>query len=330
MQYFNRPATFTRHKTTMKASLTNTTPTAIPPRFRNPAGMIAEDVYVQTPLVQDVEELRDSTVEAAGGRLVNLAEKWFFAFVHPGAEERPVPYEALAELHGLHARHKSLNEPGDDIWTMNRLRSLSPALSLVSDPARSAHVLHMLLELPVADRARCFGLVLGAGCGLAMLGGHLSMVRAGVHESGWLGVEADPEAAVRADELSRFLGLGEVVCVDPADPAAYGPLPEVDRILCPSVFGPLRDGSWHASLHAVQALFRHAPGRVEHAEAHPEGVIAYSRDTGVSLILSRDTAFKCPVDYHPSSLNPQGLYQDDRVLPLHRLGEPFRSFLSFG
>lgn len=283
----------------------------------------------QTPLALDVERMADPATEVNTDALVNLAAKYFFAFVHPGAQENPVPVEEIALLVMMYERCASLNEPDDDIEIMNVLRRHAPGLSLAADAGRAALILSELLRQAPAAGSKFLGLDIHTGSGLLALGQCLMARRLSRRPIEVWGMERDGATAQRAGELLRSLGAGNVVEADPASAASYDILGgrPVSMISTPLVTGETGSLSEDMYFGSYAALFE-ALGKEAHRSAFfPEGLIAYSRDMNASLILSRENGYQRPPEYADATFHPQGLVVDGRVLPLHRLASGIRNIL---
>jgi hypothetical protein len=296
------------------------------PRTMTPGPLSPVLVHLDgTPLRREVERLSDPGFRPTDAALLNLAAKYFFAFVHPGAQENPVPPEELDRLLGLYARCGSLNEPDDDIELMNRLRRLAPALAFPADARRAALLLgELLATVPAATGSRFLGLDVRSGAGLFVLGGAILARRLGFSAVEAWGVEQDEAVAERSGELLRSLGAGNVVADDPALPEAYAmlggrPVSLVTTTLGSDASARLTEERFFAPWRAV---FRALGGPAERAAFFPEGVIAYGREMNASLIFSRINGFQCPAEYTDAAFHPQGVFVNGRLLPLHRLSDP--------
>ncbi len=281
----------------------------------------------QMPLTSDVERLSDPDFEINKGVLVNLAAKYFFAFVHPGAQDNPVPVGEIERLLKLFGRCKSLNEPEDDIEIMNRLRCFAPSLGFSADMGRAALVLRELLGQSPAPGVRYLGLDLHTGSGLLVLGQYLLARRVERGNIEIWGIEPDPVVAKRAGELLRALGAGNVIEASPEDKSAYemiGGRP-VSMISTPMVIGESVKLSDNKFFGSFATLFAMLGSKVEDTAFFPDGLIAYSRDMNISLIFSKENGFQRPPEYADIEFHPQGLFIDGRIVPLHRLASEVRN-----
>ncbi len=280
-----------------------------------------------SPLVQQVERLFDPAADLEPEQWPDLAAKYFFAYVHPGSEKAPVPLAAVRELMELFARQESLNEPDDDIEVMNLLRRHSRPLAPLSDPALAGHVLRAVADMAPRwepDRPVFQGVDLFSGAGWLVLAQHVLARRLGFGDVRVLGLEPDPGVAERGQDLLERLGLGRIRAADPADPEAPALLPGPPDFVSTGALG------WHERIltrggyfAALSNLSRYFGGLVPSA-CFPEGLVVYSRETGVSLLLSGGNLFQGPPDLADTRFTVQGLYVDNRLTPLHRMGEHYR------
>lgn len=287
------------------------------------------DQLDQEPLMALVRRLCDNDKALAASSLVNLAAKYFFAFVHPGAQENPVPVDEIVSLMNLHARCKSLNEPDDNIEIMNILRQHGPSLGLAADAGRAALVLMEMLHQSPAPGPRFLGLDIHTGSGLLALGQYIMARRLDKGTIQIWGMERDPDTAERAGQLLRALGAGNVVTADPSDVDSYsmlGGMP-VSMVSTPLLTGESASLSDERFFGSYAALFEALGKSAEASVFFPEGLIAYSRDMNASLVFSKDNGYQRPPEYAQSEFQPQGLLVDGRVLPLHRLASGIRNIL---
>ncbi|MBN2140192.1 MAG: hypothetical protein JW718_04210 [Desulfovibrionaceae bacterium] len=281
--------------------------------------------YRTSSLVLDLQTARDPDAALSDGLLLNVALKYFYAYVHPGAEREEVPVGEVGALYRRFLRHGSLNEPEDDIEVMNRMRQVSPGLNVMSDAPRMARILRAVADLdpgPVVRGGRFLGLDLCAGPGLLVLAQNILARRSGAGVVDIVGLEPDPAVAGRTGDLVRSLGLGRLLEADAARPESYAGLLDRDVacVTCPALSGALRRIGPRPAFSAFRALFLAAGPRLGQTVFHPQGLIVYSREVNVSLVLSRDNGFQGPPGYEGSDFLVQGLVLDNRIVPLHRLG----------
>lgn len=283
-------------------------------------------------LVSDIERLCDPQRSVSGEEVVNLIWKYFFSYVFDGAHDEEVSAEEIAELYSLFIRHDSLNEPGDDIETMNRLRRLGQGLCPFADLPRLCAavrgvILHRCPE-PFSGSAY-LGLDLMAGSGLLLLAQHIQARRCGFENVQTWGLEPDEETASRTYDLIAALGVGGVVGLEPSDPRAYavaGSQP-AQFVANSMLAAPLKKVDPVRLFGCYQALFGKQSLMARNAGFYPEGVIAYCRSGNVSLVLSRETDFQAPDEYSCEPLIVHGLLFDGRVVPNHRVGADFCRYL---
>ncbi len=274
-----------------------------------------------TPLCLEVERLSDALHKVQRSALVNIVAKYFFAFVYPGAQKNSIPVKDIRHLFSLFYRCASLNEPDDDIETMNILRRFAPSLQLVADVGRAASILsEMLLQNPV-PREKFLGLDLQTGSGLLALGQSIMAQRLGYEKIAVWGMEEDEQTALRADSLLGTLESGKVVAGDPCLSKSYAMLRKdfVSFVSCPQAFflgGQLAEKGYFAG---YRTLFQVLGEQARHCVFFPEGLIAYSREMNMSFVLSKEEGYQLPAEYADMPLYSQGLVTQGRVLPLHHL-----------
>ncbi|MGE4554344.1 MAG: hypothetical protein AB7D57_14630, partial [Desulfovibrionaceae bacterium] len=136
----------------------------------------------------------------------------------------------------------------------------------------------------------------------------------------------DAAAAARAAALLGRLGAAEVACLDPTAPAAWdllagSPLAEPALVTLGAVgwrWRHLTEAGFFAPMRRLCAALGGAAAR---AVWFPEALVAYSAELGVSLLLTREGGFQPSVRTAGGSFAVQGVRMEDRLLPLHKLGE---------
>ncbi|EGB13945.1 hypothetical protein DND132_0730 [Pseudodesulfovibrio mercurii] len=297
-----------------------------------PAPAIAPDFYTPDPLVADVERLCDPDEPVSDTRLLNLAVKYFFAYVHEDAHCDAVPYAELAALYEQFSRHQSMNEPGDDIEVMNRLRMWSPVLRVLADAPRAAHVLRAVLARTDAAPA-CgpfVGVDLGAGTGIMLLALQILARRGGCSDIQTLGYQCDPLSGERTHDLVHALGAGSVMLADPAREHAFHLVRgrNVDFV-ANEVMAGIQQSLDADNCFDKYRAFIHAVGHgLDRAAFFPDGLVAHSTATRASVILARENGFQPPAEYLTDKFIPQGFILDGKVLPIHKLGSDFYRYLT--
>ena len=292
---------------------------------------IAPDFYTQTSLEADIDVLSDPKSAVSDESLFNLVVKYFCAYVDETAFHRSVPFSELVRLYENFGRHQSLNEPQDNIELMNRMRQLSGALRVLADAPRMAHVLRDIISLrvPYKEEERYVGIDMGTTTGILLLAQHIHARRNGFSEIVIRGFTNDPLAGERTHDLVRALGAGDVLRIDPARPRAYAwleglrPVVVVNEMLS-GMQRMLKPGNF---FDRYKALVGSVPSTAKDAVFYPEGIIAYSREANMSLILSPESGYSAPVEYSGTGFTPQGFMLDGQVTPTHKLGEGFYRYL---
>ena len=294
---------------------------------------IAPDFYSDASLASDIESLCDPTMAVTDERVLNVAVKYFFAYVHDGAEGEAIPYGELEALYEQFSRHQSLNEPGDDIETMNRLRQWSSALRALADAARAAHVLRAVIgqrDIPKPSGGPYVGVDIGAGTGIMLLAQQIQARRNGFLDIQSFGFQADPISGERTHDLVRSLGAGSLMLGDPSKSGAYGLLRgrSMTYVANEMVAGMQQTLANDNFFSKYKAFFTAVGSNADAAAFFPEGLIAHNGIEGASVILAKENDFQVPDEYKGAKFVPQGLIIEGKVLPMHKLGCDFHKFLT--
>lgn len=300
--------------------------------IQNTAPGIAPDFYSSTPLSVDIERLCDPFHAMADEEFLNVAVKYFFAYVHEGANEESVRYDDIAALYERFSRHQSLNEPGDDIELMNRLRQWSPVLRVLADAPRAAHVMRAVITQRdvLKGTGSYIGVDLGAGTGIMLLAQQIQARRNGFTDIQTLGFQTDPISGERTHDLVHSLGAGSVMLADPTREGAYGFLKgrTIRYVANEMVAGIQQSLRAENFFDKYKAFFAAVGSNAEQAAYFPEGLIAHSGVEGASVILAKENGFTAPVEYCEAEFIPQGLILEGKVLPMHKLGAGFYGYLT--
>ena len=294
---------------------------------------IAPDFYATDSLASDIERLCDPADVPSDELFLNVAVKYFFAYVHDGAQDDRVPYGEIASLYEQFSRHHSLNEPADDIEIMNRLRQWSPVLKVLADAARAAHVMRAVVgqrDVSIGGVGPYVGVDLGAGTGIMLLAQQIQARRNGFCDVQTFGFQADMMAGERTHDLIRALGAGSLILADPTRPGAYGmlrgrPIVYVANEMVAGIQQSLCMDNFFNKYKAFYASIGHG---ADEAAFFPEGLIAYSRTDNASVILAKENRYQAPLDDMNSEFIPQGLIMEGKIVPMHRLGGDFNRYLT--
>ena len=299
---------------------------------RATAPAIAPDFYSPDPLALDVERLCDPDEPVSDTRLLNVAVKYFFAYVHEGSHRDAVPYGELAGLYEQFSRHQSMNEPGDDIEVMNRLRMWSSVLRVLADAPRAAHVMRAVIgRADAAPGCGPFvGVDIGAGTGIMLLALQILARRGGYSDIQTLGYQSDPISGERTHDLIHSLGAGSVMLADPTRANAYNMVRgrTVNYVANEVMAGIQQSLTADNCFNKYQAFLAAVDDSLDSAVFFPEGLIAHSAATRASVILARENGFQPPEEYLAEKFIPQGLILEGKVLPMHKLGSDFDRYLT--
>lgn len=299
----------------------------------SPMPGIAPDFYTSESLAKDVERLCDGEHPISDTDLLNMAVKYFFAYVHDNAYDEPVPYAEIAGLYEQFSRHQSMNEPTDDIDTMNRLRTWSSVLRVLADAPRAAHVMRAVIgqkDAPSCSGGPYMGIDIGAGTGIMLLALQIQARRNGFGDIQTFGFQTDPISGERTHDLIHSLGAGSVMLADPSREGAYGVVSgrQVSFVANEIVAGIQQSLTGENCFSKYQAFFGATGESVQNAAFFPEGLIAHSVTAHASVILAKENGFQPPVEYMDEQFIPQGLIMEGKVLPMHKLGSEFYRYLT--
>jgi len=299
----------------------------------SPESSIAPEFYSRESLVMDIEQLCDPDCPLTDEQCLNVAVKYFFAYVHDGAHSGKVEYGEIAALYEQFSRHQSLNEPYDDIELMNRLRQWSAVLRVLADAPRAAHVMRAVIsqkDAPHCSGGPYIGVDLGAGTGIMLLAQQIQARRNGFRDIQTLGFQTDPISGERTHDLVHSLGMGSVMLADPTREGAYRILQgrQVSYVANEMVAGIQQSLTNENFFHKYRAFFAAIEGGADQAAFFPEGLIAHCGLEGTSVILAKENAFSAPEEYGNMGFVPQGLIIEGKVLPMHKLGQEFYSYLT--
>ncbi|QJB58008.1 hypothetical protein [Pseudodesulfovibrio sp. zrk46] len=294
---------------------------------------IAPEFYSAASLAADIECLCDPLNPATDEQFLNVAVKYFFAYVHEGAHAESVGYDEIAALYEQFSRHQSLNEPGDDIELMNRLRQWSSVLRVLADAPRAAHVMRAVIgqkDAPQASGGPYVGVDVGAGTGIMLLAQQIQARRNGFSDIQTLGYQTDPISGERTHDLVHTLGMGSVMLADPTREGAYNILRgrPISYVANEMVAGIQQSLSRENFFDKYTAFFAAIGNNADKAAFFPEGLIAHSGREGTSVILAKENGFSAPEEYMDAEFVPQGVIIEGKVLPMHKLGKDFYPYLT--
>lgn len=301
--------------------------------IQNATTGIAPDFYTSESLSADIEHLCDPALPLSNEAFLNVAVKYFFAYVHEGAFNEEVGYNEIAGLYEQFSRHQSLNEPGDDIEVMNRLRQWSSVLRVLADAPRAAHIMRAVIgqkDAPRVNSGPYIGVDIGAGTGIMLLAQQIQARRNGFTDIQTLGYQTDPISGERTHDLVHSLGAGSVMLADPTREGAYNILRgrTISYVANEMVAGIQQSLNEENFFNKYQAFFKAIGANAAAAAYFPEGLIAHSGAEGTSVILAKENEFSAPIEYLDAQFVPQGLIIEGKVLPMHKLGKDFYQYLT--
>jgi len=293
--------------------------------------IIHPEAYDRSSLKQHIERLCDPSTPVTDESLVSLVLKCFYGFVHEGMLDTPIPLRDVTELFNLFSRHRSLNEPGDDIGLMNTLRRYSYALRMLADVPKSAHILRSIIGKKLSSEehdGEFVGLDIGSGTGVLMIGQYIQARRNGFRRIESWGIENDLFLGERTFSFCRDLRVGIIVPVDAKRPEAYSVVAgkKPVSVANETISAMSSDLGTEDFMSINKMLFRVLRGNLKDAHFFPEGLIVYAREQNVSVLLSKSNAFLGPKEYRSMHLYPQGLIIEEQIVPLHSIGEEFQKF----
>ncbi len=290
--------------------------------------------YNDRPLMDDVDMLSDPNVKITDTMIMSMVLKFFYCYVHKGGFHEPVALEDVSRLCEMFSRHRSLNEPDDDIELMNYLRQWSFSLRMLADVTKTSHIIRSIITQNIApsllEQDEYVGLDIGTGTGILLLAQHIHARRNGFENITLFGIEYDKMVGLQSYKIFRELDIAEIILGDARDARNYAPLSDkvvtfVSNETVAAMHQPLRREHF---VSICKTLFRTLGKNIKDAAFFPEGLIAFCKELNVSVLLAKNTAFQGPKEYHEMNLFPQGIIIEGNIVPLHKLGEELLPYLS--
>ncbi|WP_432737796.1 class I SAM-dependent methyltransferase [Maridesulfovibrio sp. FT414] len=290
--------------------------------------------YDDRPLMDDVDMLSNPDVKITDTLIMGMVLKFFYCYVQKGGFHDPVPLVEVSRLCEMFSRHRSLNEPDDDIELMNYLRQWSFSLRMLADVTKTSHIIRSIITQNISPRLlemdEYVGLDIGTGTGILLLAQHIHARRNGFTNITLYGIEYDKMVGLQSYKIFKELDIAEIILGDARDSRNYAPL--VDKVVTfvsnetvAAMHQPLRREHF---VSICKTLFRTLGKNLKDAAFFPEGLIAFCKDLNVSVLLAKNTAFQGPKEYHDMNLFPQGIIIEGNIVPLHKLGEELLPYLS--
>lgn len=290
--------------------------------------------YNDRPLMDEVDLLSDPDVKITDTMIMGLVLKFFYCYVNKGGFHEPVSLENVSRLCEMFSRHRSLNEPDDDIELMNYLRQWSFSLRMLADVTKTSHIIRSIITQNISpkllEQDEYVGLDIGTGTGILLLAQHIHARRNGFEKIVLYGIEYDKMVGLQSYKIFKELDIAEVILGDARDARNYEPL--LDKVVTfvsnetvAAMHQPLRREHF---VSICKTLFRTLGKNIRDAVFFPEGLIAFCKELNVSVLLAKNTAFQGPKEYHDMNLFPQGIIIEGNIVPLHKLGEELLPYLS--
>ncbi len=299
-----------------------------------PSAVLLPELYSDAPVLHDLEMFCDPGKEITDAELLSFVLKYFYCYVHKEGFNAAVPHAEVSRLCDMFSRHRSLNEPEDDIEMMNYLRQWSFSLRMLGDITKSGHILRSMINQKMAPRLRemdeYVGLDIGTGTGILLIAQYIHARRNGFDKASLYGIEYDKIVGTQTYKLFKRLDLGHIIMGDARDARTYNDLLDKDIAFVSNetvaaMHQPLRREHF---VSICTTLFRTIGRNIRDASFFPEGLIAYCKEMNVSVLLAKNTAFQGPREYHGLNLFPQGIIIEGKIVPLHQLGEEMLGLLT--
>ncbi|WP_291328636.1 class I SAM-dependent methyltransferase [Desulfovibrio sp. UCD-KL4C] len=289
--------------------------------------VIEPSFYTKSSFLKDVGMMSDPSIVVTDSMIMGLVLKYFYCYVHKGHFDEVVPLEEVSSLCDMFSRHRSLNEPDDDIELMNYLRQWSFSLRMLADIPKTSHIIRSIIGHKISSSLinsdEYVGLDIGTGTGILLIAQYIHARRLGFENINLFGMEYDKMVGLQSYKIFKELGIAEIVLADARDCRNYDFLKNkkvtfVSNENVAAMHQPLRRDHLVA---ICSTLFRTVGENIKDAGFFPEGLIAFCSEMNVSVLLSKNTAFLGPKEYHDMHLLPQGIIIEGNIVPLHQLGE---------
>ncbi|WP_027721020.1 hypothetical protein [Maridesulfovibrio zosterae] len=296
--------------------------------------VIDPSFYNDRPLMDDIDMMSDPSVKITDQMIMGMVLKFFYCYVHKGGFYEPVALDDVSNLCEMFSRHRSLNEPDDDIELMNYLRQWSFSLRMLADVTKTSHIIRSIVTQNISPdllkQDEYVGLDIGTGTGILLLAQHIHARRNGFKNIVLYGIEYDKMVGLQSYKIFKELGIAEIILGDARESRSYADL--TDKVLTfvsnetvAAMHQPLRREHF---VSICKTLFSTLGKNIKDAAFFPEGLIAFCKEMNVSVLLAKNTAFQGPKEYHDMNLFPQGIIIEGNIVPLHKLGEELLPYLS--
>jgi len=285
-------------------------------------------------LTDDLARAADPKTILTREALLNIICKYSLAFVHPGAHEREISMADLTRFFDQFAnRRRGADSLEGQPELRRRLLDFGFALCMLLDLPKTGHILWDILQRkiqPQVNQETFFGLDIGAGTGVLMLGMWILARRSGFTSCDILGIERDERLAARADELLSELGIGRITRADAKKPGLF-------RRFCPRGLHFVANETlpsqghrlWKEDFPAInERLFADCGPALAGTEFFPSAVYAVESRGGRKFRLSPENSFQPDAGYPLRLMRRAGIELAGEPVPLEAVGQEWRSLIS--
>ncbi|WP_027177641.1 hypothetical protein [Maridesulfovibrio bastinii] len=306
--------------------------TSLPKHY--PTEVLQPELYNDSSVLHDLAKFCDPATNISDADLLSFVLKYFYCYVNNDGFDEKVSHAEVSRLCEMFSRHRSLNEPGDDIEMMNYMRQWSFSLRMLGDITKTAHVLRSIINQQMSPKLKeldsYVGLDIGTGTGILLISQYIHAHRNGFDDISLYGIEYDKIVGLQTYKLFKTLDLGEIIMGDARESKTYEDLMDkeiafVSNETVSAMHQPLRREHF---VSICTTLFKTIGRNIKDAAFFPEGLIAYCKEMNVSVLLAKNTAFQGPKEYQGLNLFPQGIIIEGKIVPLHLLGEEMQPMLT--
>ena len=299
------------------------------------APLLVPGGYTPGPLTDDLLRLSEPRTPLTPADLLTIVGKYAHAFVHSGSQDQSV---SLAELTRFLDQFVNRRRGADSLEGRGELRKRMLdhgfALCMLLDLPKTAHILwdicHREPPAPENPDTEFFGLDIGAGTGVLMLGMWLAARRAGFANCRIVGLERNEMVAVRTGELLAELGIGRVLIADAKRPGLFkGLCPEHIHFVANETLPSQGHRLWKEDFPVInERLFEQCGQALNDTLFFPSAVHVVDSRGGRSLRLSPQTRFLPESDYPPRLLRMAGIELNGQPTLLEDVGRDWHKYIA--